>query len=332
MKKVLIAILMLFSLSLAGCEMPENGTDPSEPNEPNGSDPTEEPVAKTDTRTLAYSTYLAGSLLSAYEGEDDSAHTNTPALLNTTGDAMTEIEQELGDVSTYFKQLRVFLDHGLTNPFTIEEDLDVNDDYAFEMRYTVEEKTYTLLFNEDENGVLTGILITGGREFTLTGERESENDDGESEEEIYLKTIDKDNADNFIEIEMESSIDEDENAFEMSLHSVIDGIEKELTIEFESEDGEAAIEIETADGNAYSFERESEDDGVTEYYFEYEIDGTEGEVELIITKESDGTEVYTYTIEEDGEEKVIEETEDDDDESDDTDDDDDEGEDDSLSL
>lgn len=336
MKKVLLALFMLFSLSLAGCEIPENDPDPNEPNDPNGSDTTEEPIAKTDTKTLAYSTYLAGSLLSESDGESETTSHFGPTLLNTTSEAMTKIEQELGEVSTYFNRLRVFLDHGLSNPFTIEDDLDVNEDYAFEMRYTVEEKTYTLLFNEDDNGVLSGILITSGKEFTLSGERESESEDGESEEEIYLKTIDTENANNFIEIEMESSIEDSENAFEMSLHSVIDGVEKELSIEFESEDGEAAIAIETEAGNSYSFERESEDDGVTEYYFEYTIDGVEGEVELTITKQSDGSEVYTYTIEEDGEETVIEETEDDDedseDESDDTDEDDEEGEDDSLSL
>ncbi len=337
MKKVLVLLFMLFSLSLAGCEIPENVPDPNSPDgpEPKNGDSTEEPIAKTDTKTLAYSTYLAGSLLSQSEPQNNESGSKAPTLLNTETEAMTKIEQELGDVSTYFNRLRVFLDHGLSNPFTIEDDLDVNEDYAFEMRYTVEENTYTLLFNEDEDGVLNGILITSGKEFTLSGERESENEDGESEEEIYLKTIDNENENNFIEIEMESSIEDNENAFEMALHSVIDGVEKELSIEFESEEGEASIAIETENGNSYSFERESEDDGVTEYYFEYEIDSTEGEVELVITRQNDGSEIYTYTIEEDGNEKVIEETEDDDDdedETDDTDDDEEEGEDDSLSL
>ncbi len=326
MKKRLLILLLIVSFGIAGCEIPDEGTDPSPPSDPNDSSPTDEPIKKTDTKTLAYSTYIAGSFLTAETQEDsDSTYDTGPALLSTgTENAMSEIEKELGEVSTYFNQLRVFLDHGLTNPFTIEDSLDVNEDYAFEMRYTVEDKTYTILFNENDAGVLNGILIAGGREFILTGESENENEEGESEEEIYLKTTDKSNENNYIEIEIESSIEEDENAFEMSLYSMLDGIEKELTIEFESEEGEASIEIETADGNSYSFERESEDDGVTEYYFEYTIGDTEGEVELVITRQSDGTEVYHYTIEEDGKEIIIEDThsddEDDDDDEDDEDD------------
>jgi hypothetical protein len=66
------------------------------------------------------------------------------------------------------------------------------------------------------------------------------------------------------------------------------------------------------------------------------INVTKGEVELTITRNSDGTEVYHYTIEENGEEKIIEDTRgdrnDDNEDDDEEDSEDDEDEDDTSSL
>ena len=333
MKKSLIFLLVIVSLSLAACDIPQANTNPDDSNgEPKTTSPSED-GPKNDIKTLAYSTYLAGSLLSTSPDKDTPTGLNIPTILNTnTDEAFVDIEKQLGEASTYFSSLRVFLDHGLDNPFTIEENLNVNEDYEYQMRYTVNELTYTILFNEDDSGTLNGVLIMNGNVYLLSGEREN---DG-SEEEIYLKTTSKSNNENYIEIEVESSIEDADNEFEMSLQSVIDGVEKSLTIEFEFEEGEASIEVETSDSHYYSFERESDDDGVTEYYFEYLINVTKGEVELTITRNSDGTEVYHYTIEENGEKKIIEDTRgdrnDDNEDDDEEDSEDDEDEDDTSSL
>lgn len=308
----LLFIAFIAVFTLVGCTLePSDNSDTKNDMDKNGKNGTE----IRDEKTLAYSAYLAASFLDdASQMSSNNTAYSAKQLMNEE-QAMLEIEKELGEVSAYFNRLKVFLDHGLVNPFTIESGFDVNEDYDMEMRYTVEDKTYTILFNEDSEGNLEGVLIMNGNEFTLEGWRESdrETDDGEVEveEEIFLRTTDKD-SDNYVEIEIESEREEDEFEFEMTLTMVIDGVEKTLAIEFESDEDEVTIDIETANGNTYEFTRET-DDGEIVYHFEYTVNGVDGEVELTITVSEDGSKVYRYVIEEDGEEKVIFETDEDED-------------------
>lgn len=325
MKLKLLLMVFLSAFVLAGCTI-EPGDDTTDP----GTNPNEDPKDTTELRnerTLAYSSYLAASFLSSETQEGTDTSSTAPTFLAAGDEAMLEIEKELGEVSGYFSRLKVFLDHGLENPFTIETGLDVNEDYDIEMRYTVENRTYTMLFNEDSEGNLEGVLIMNGNEYALEGSREVENEtdegENESEEEISLRTTDTE-TDSYVEIEIEAEEDSEEYAFSMSIEMMTNGVEKSLSIEFESDEEEVSIELETSEGNEYEFYREIDDD-VIEYYFEYSVNGTEGEVELTVTENENGENVYHYTIEEDGEEKVISETEDDDDDDDDeTDDNDDE--------
>jgi|GEM_PF-1137244 len=329
-------------------------------------------------QTIAYSTYMAGAFMAdSQETAEEGTTSNDSSVMNlatgTEEEAMLAIEEELGEVNDYFERLKVFLDNGMENPFTIDQDLDVEGDWDITMGYTVEGKDYTILLNEDSEGTLTGTLIIDGVEYDVEGYRETESetededendadeeededsddetntddeadveedtdteDDQETdteenteeavvtetEEEIYLKTIDKENSDNYIEITIETEQEDEENEFEMKLESLIDGVEKDMKIEFEVENDEVSIEMETQDGNKYEFARETENDNDDiEYEFEYTVDGVEGEVELIVTTNEAGEEIYRYHIEEDGEEKDVEFDDDDDDDDDDEDED-----------
>lgn len=317
LKMLFVAFLAVFTL--AGCTLDPSGNGDDPANDPND-DPKDTTELK-NKKGLAYSSYLAASFLSGErEPSDGSTSHSGPLFLQGEDETMLEIEKELGEISGYFNRLKVFLDHGLDNPFTIETDLDINENYDIEMRYTVEDRTYTMLFNEDGNGNLEGVMILDGEEYALEGMREveSETDDGdlESEEEITLRTTDTDSSD-YVEIEIEVEQESDEYAFEMTVEMNTDGIEKTLSVEFEGDEEETSIELETSEGNTYEFSREEDDDGIIEYYFEYTVNDTEGEVELTITQNENGEDVYRYVIEEDGEEKVISENEDDKDEPDD---------------
>lgn len=275
----------------------------------------------SNDQTLAYSTYMAGAFLS--DGTEDTTTTSTDstAALNTTdAEGVFAIEEHLGEVSEHFNRLQVFLDNGMDDPFTIDQNPDVEGDYDITMQYTVEDKVFTILLNEDEDGTLDGTLILDDVEYDVEGRRDVEtdsDDDGNTvatEQEIYLRTADRNNTDRWVEMAIETEDAGNEYAFEMEMTTHKNGVEKEVRIEFYVENEEVAIEIDTGDGNAYEFSKEDEDQGnMAVYAFEYTVDGIYGEVVLIITTNDDGEEVYRYTIEEDGEEKEIESIQDDDD-------------------
>ncbi len=305
LKLLLVAFIALFTL--AACTLEPSDTKNGTNND--GKSSTE----SRDEKALAYSSYLAASFLQDANQMRESDTSHSPMRLLYEEESGFEIDKELGEISAYFNRLKVFLDHGLDNPFTIESDFDINENYDTEMRYTIEGITYTLLFNEDDEGRLDGVLIMNGTEFALEGlreaEREIDNGEEESEEDIYLRTTDID-SDNYVEIEIESEQENDEFEFEMTLTMVVDGFERTLSIDFESDEDEITIDIETANGNTYEFTKEM-DDGKTVYHFEYTVNDVDGEVELTITLNADGKRVYHYVIEEDGEEKEFSITDDD---------------------
>ena len=293
--KILFTLTLLVTL-LAGC----SATDDE---------------GMTSDQTLAYSTYMAGAFLS---GQSDTAHTpGSVTMLDSHTDDMLKFEEELSEVNHYFETFRVFIDNGMENPFDIEKDFDVEGDYDITMRYTVRGKTFTILLDEDDEGTLEGILVLDGVEYDVEGTRaldiDYEDDETtveEREDEIYLKTIDKEDSDDFVELSIETEDEHDEYEFEMTLLSYIDGVERELEIEFSTEEDEVFISIESSNGNTFYFSREISDDEV-DYEFEYTVDGVEGEVELTITTDDDGNRVYQFKIEENGETKEIERIQDD---------------------
>jgi hypothetical protein len=97
-------------------------------------------------------------------------------------EVMLEIEEELGEISDYFKRLKVFIDNGTENPFVIDNDLTVEGDWDITMGYTVEGKDYTILLNEDADGNLTGTLILDGVEYDVEGYRETEEETASDED------------------------------------------------------------------------------------------------------------------------------------------------------
>lgn len=277
----------------------------------------------TSDQTIAYSTYMAGTFMGDTSSNTTSDSNNVITLAEHTDEHDLQVEERLGEVNENFNRFKVFLDNGMENPFDINQNPDVEGDWDIAMAYTVNEKDYTILLNEDSEGNLTGTMTLMGVEYDVEGTREfeseSETEDGETytetANEIFIRTIEQDNSDNFMELSIETEEDHEAYEFEMALEGVLDGVEKEMSIAFEIENDEVSIEMENQDGTAYAFSRETDDNNQIDYEFSYAINGVEGEIEMTVTTNENGEQIYRYSIEEEGMEKEIDidENEDDDD-------------------
>ncbi|MGM0435877.1 MAG: hypothetical protein ACQEQA_02390, partial [Bacillota bacterium] len=129
-----LTVLATLVFGVAACTTDSNGTT----------------EGLSSNQTIAYSTYMAGAFMAdSQQTTDEGTTSSSTSVMNlATGseeEALLAIEEELGEVNEYFQRLKVFLDNGMANPFTIDQDLDVEGDWDITMGYTVEGKDYTIL-------------------------------------------------------------------------------------------------------------------------------------------------------------------------------------------
>lgn len=148
----------------------------------------------------------------------------------------------------------------------------------------------------------------------VTTEVEAGNDDEKEEKMVLIAT----NGENIIKMTYKTETEDDEVETKFEMKTMINGIEKEISIAIKVENKEYKIEVEDGD-NSYEFKREIENDGI-KYELEYQVNGVEGEIEIFETTNELGETVYIYEIEEEGKYKEVEIDDEDDSEEDEDDD------------
>ena len=148
----------------------------------------------------------------------------------------------------------------------------------------------------------------------VTTEVEAGNDDEKEEKMVLIAT----NGENIIKMTYKTETEDDEVETKFEMETMINGIEKEISIAIKVENKEYKIEVEDGD-NSYEFKKEIENDGI-KYELEYQVNGVEGEIEIFETTNELGETVYIYEIEEEGKYKEVEIDDEDDSEEDENDD------------
>lgn len=317
MKKWMILFSIAFSLTLAGCAT----TDQQDKQTENQTE-----TIKLDTNSsLAFSTYLASGLLTSNNTSStmNMSYTNLSDATSETDSLL--IESELDEVNIYFNKLKVFMENGVESVLNVSEQTSTMEGYDYEITYTIEDESYTIYYSliesteeadeddddDDESEFqLTGLMVIDGVNYELEGASETEED----EHEMWFETIDQENSDNYVRVEIAN--EDGEQKFE--IETTINGITKEAEIKFEQEDNETKVELELVQNGQesyYEFKKEVEDNE-TIYKFEYEINGVEGEVKVTEEVDADGNTTYQYEIEEDGKTKEIDKRDPDDDDDD----------------
>jgi len=164
--------------------------------------------------------------------------------------------------------------------------------------------TETKVLSDDEETVysLLGVLASDGTDYHLEGERSFEQEDGETENELWIRAYaDPNDKTSFVEMEQEHSAENGETETEY-VYSVYAGGElvEQTAVEFETEKNgtreEVEYELEFRKGGAkgrYVVERETEN-GKAQITVKYDIGGTQGEFFVTIGQTysyafSDGT-------------------------------------------
>jgi len=199
------------------------------------------------------------------------------------------------------------------------EDEYEDDDDAYEEDEDMAFTKLTTVTTDGESGATTEEATTTTTEentstdtvqpTTAVTTEENVTDPVSSEQKMTLVAT---NGDNRIEITYKVETEGDETETKFEIESLINGVEKDTSIEIKVERNEYKIEIEDGE-NQYEFKREVESDGI-EYKLEYEVDGVEGEIKVTETTNDLGETVYVYEIEEEGKYKEVEIEEHDDDE------------------
>ncbi|ERJ11315.1 hypothetical protein [Haloplasma contractile] len=307
MKKVVaLSIVLIVVLTLIGCAKPTTDTN----------------AQLTTNQTLAISTYLASELLATTTGNHElnaSARNQDEInyrVLSSTGtddENSLNIERQLEEVNFYFNKLKPFIDEGVNTAIEIEENISTtHKEYEQELTYKIADNYYTIFYSlesateededtpnlEEEEFILSGIMVIDGIEYVIDGEKERVN--GESE--MWFETID--DTGNYVYVEI--AREEDEQYF--AIETEINGVEKVVELEIEQEGDETEIEIELTDNDyesSYELKKAIQDDQ-TIYKLEYEVNELEGEATITEVTDEDGNVTYHYEIKEQGMTKEIE--------------------------
>jgi hypothetical protein len=134
----------------------------------------------------------------------------------------------------------------------------------------------------------------------VTTEVEDGDDDEKEEKMVLIAT----NGENTIKMTYKTETEAGEVETKFEMETLINGIEKEISIVIKVENKEYKVEVEDGD-NSYEFKREIEKDGI-KYKLEYQVNGVEGEIEIFETTNELGETIYIYEIEEEGKNKEVE--------------------------
>ena len=141
---------------------------------------------------------------------------------------------------------------------------------------------------------LNGVMIVGNEIFDVTGEKEIETEEGETEAEITFTTKSRENPNNYIVVKQEIEADEIEYAYSIYENGKL---VSKTQVERESEDGEEEFSIQfvnivdnTKTKTKYNIEKKVGEDNAFE--IKYTVDKTKHKIGVTVVDD-----VYTFTYE-----------------------------------
>lgn len=262
------------------------------------------------------------------------------AMLSATsqeGAAVAEgqgAQEAAGEFDEYFRMLDCFLDEDAFRT-TVSENTD--EAYAFDYKMTVEGElldgtavSHTMYYSEESVGVvsdddddhddddrdenehteayrLTGVMVLDGVSYDMSGyrsvETESEHNETEQSEELWIRATDPQNARNYVQMDLETETEEEGGSAEQEreyVYSVYaDGKLTERTnVDFETENEDGAAETEYTLGilrdgvrSYYEVERAERESGSVTIGVRYRL-GSGESGRFVVTQTADGEYVY----------------------------------------
>lgn len=280
--------------------------------------------AVTTVQLLADSLSASANAPLAAERTAEGAQEN--AQENAQGDAQGDLGgEELAQFDEYFRTLDAFLNEDAFRT-TVTENTDAA--YAFDYQLTVEGEqldgsrvSHVMYYSEEQVAVrpddddddddnemveayrLTGVMVVDDVEYAMTGyrcvERETERDETESSEELWIRASDPEDAGNYVQMSLETEEEEEhgENESEKEyVYSVYrEGrLTERTSVDFETEAENGRSETEYtlsifADGSRsyYEVERAERGNGSVTIGVNYQTaDGARGR--FLIVQTADG--------------------------------------------
>lgn len=240
------------------------------------------------------------------------------AIRNAQSDPTDADGAQADKFNEYFNALDGFLSGDIVSteteantdasiPFEIKMTVggvDLNGDAVEYIMYYTE----TLEANDDDDDEdeieaeykLVGVMEVDGAQYALEGEREFEQDDEETENELKIRAYpDPDDKTAYVQMKQETSVEgnEIENKYVYTVVSAGQVVEK-TSVKFEQEDNETTVKIEFLQGEAkgkYKVVRETSDKK-TQIKVKYEINDKSGEFRIREIAGENGSVVYEYTF------------------------------------
>ena len=234
-----------------------------------------------------------------------------------------ETSDLLGEAQTYTLYYNQVLESDLEDEIDEADEEETDDPAEEETEDEVEEADEE---DDEQEYMITGILVHNDQTFTVEGKKEIEEDEEKLEFISYLDEL------NYVKSEYK--VEDDETKF--SIEEVRNGeLYSESEIKIEIEDNETKVELEQfMNGNVYyyEFKYETEDgENVIKVEYETQINGIEEEGEIkayVVVDELTGETSYYIVLDDDKDGQADHEYEKDRDDDDDDDEDDEEDEDD----
>lgn len=247
-----------------------------------------------ETKEIANTTYLTAGIISMSNTVNDlSVSTGFVQLGLMESLGSTNFEQNINQFNYYFDMLRVYVDQvDLQEIITFEELIDSEFDYK--LSYVLDNQLHEFYISQNKT-FLSGELHIENTVFIVEGTLEKNNN------EIGLELVAY-NGEDYVKISYTNEIDDEiekKYHIEQKMDQVI--IQREITVKIE--DDETVVEIKE-DNAEYKISKTVLTDGIV-YEVEYEVGNQEGEVEILITIDEFGNEVFRYDISENGEEVEI---------------------------
>lgn len=243
-------------------------------------------------------------------------------------------QEAAGEFDEYFRMLDCFLDEDAFRT-TVSENTD--EGFAFDYKMTVEGElldgtavSHTMYYSEESVGAvsdddddhddddrdenehteayrLTGVMVLDGVSYDMSGyrsvETESEHNETEQSEELWIRATDPQNARNYVQMDLETETEEEGGSAEQEreyVYSVYaDGKLTERTnVDFETENEDGAAETEYTLGilrdgvrSYYEVERAERESGSVTIGVRYRLgNGESGR--FVVTQTADGEYVY----------------------------------------
>lgn len=304
---LLITVLAIGGIMLAGCRTN-----------------TAKPAAKNQEDVVSYSVVSGLEMLSA----------GSARKLSLDADAQDEqvITNDLDEINDYLGLVEKFLS---SDDAAITHTEGASERDGFEKKMTIstmnltgERTEYVLYYNETSVNVeedddeleveieLEGIVVLGDVEYTLTGEKEIEQED--NEEEYSYKFEIKLDSKNWVKIEYSEELEDAEVEKSFKYEAYNNGVKNEIKIAYENEDDELKLKLYISDELELEIKQEK-----NELKIEYKTKDpktgkkVEGEIKVRVVTDANGNTSYEYKVKEkNGGEVTYQKDRDDDDDDD----------------